>query len=201
MGVEGDDYVEATLFSVGVMSGGAVWFVGAGPGDPELITVKGRALIERAGAILFAGSLVSEAATRWAPAGCVIADSKDMTLAQMSAWLIAQAGRCQTVVRLQTGDPGLYGALIELVQPLDAAGVQVQVVPGVSSAMASAAAAVESLTLPEVTQTVIFTRMEGRTPMPEGESLAALAAHRSTLCIFLSITLMGRTSPAVSAAH
>lgn len=179
---------------------GTVWFVGAGPGDPDLITVKGRGLIERAGAILFAGSLVSEAATRWAPADCVIVDSKDMTLEDMSAWLITQAARCETVVRLQTGDPGLYGALIELVQPLDAAGVPVQVVPGVSSAMASAAAAVESLTLPEVTQTVILTRMEGRTPMPEGESLQELAAHHSTLCIFLSITLMGQVTAALRAA-
>ncbi len=179
---------------------GKVWFVGAGPGDPELITVKGRALIERAGAILFAGSLVSAATMRWAPVNCVIADSKDMTLEQMSTWLIAQAGRVDTVVRLQTGDPGLYGALIELVQPLDAAGIAIQVVPGVSSAMASAAAAVESLTLPEVTQTVIFTRVEGRTPMPEGESLEALAAHHSTLCIFLSITLMGRVTAALMAA-
>ena len=182
------------------MTTGTVWFVGAGPGDPDLITVKGRDLIERADAILFAGSLVNEAATRWAPAGCSIADSKDMTLEQMSAWLIEQAGRCDTVVRLQTGDPGLYGALIELVQPLDAAGVAVQVVPGVSSAMASAAAAVESLTLPEVTQTVIFTRVEGRTPMPEGESLEALASHHSTLCIFLSITLLGRVTAALTAA-
>lgn len=179
---------------------GTVWFVGAGPGDPELITVKGRRLIERAGAILFAGSLVSEAATRWAPAGCVIADSRDLTLEQMSAWLIEQAGRCDTVVRLQTGDPCLYGALIELVQPLDAAGVAIEVVPGVSSAMASAAAAVESLTLPEVTQTVILTRVEGRTPMPDGESLEALARHHTTLCIFLSITLMGRVTAALTAA-
>lgn len=182
------------------MSVGTVWFVGAGPGDPELMTVKGRALVERAGAILFAGSLVNQAATQWAGPACVIADSKDMTLEQMSAWLIEQAARCETVVRLQTGDPGLYGALIELVQPLDAAGVPVKVVPGVSSAMASAAAAVESLTLPEVTQTVIFTRMEGRTPMPEGESLEALAAHHTTLCIFLSITLMSRVTAALTAA-
>ena len=169
---------------------GTVWFVGAGPGDPDLITVKGRALIERAGAILFAGSLVSEAATRWAPAGCEIADSKDMTLEQMVAWLIAQSTRHEVVIRLQTGDPALYGTLIEVVQPLDAAGVPVAVVPGVSSAMASAAAAVETFTLPEVTQTVIFTRVEGRTPMPAGESLPELARHHCTLCIFLSITLL-----------
>lgn len=179
---------------------GTVWFVGAGPGDPDLVTVKGRDLIARAGAILFAGSLVNEAATRWAPPGCLIADSKDMTLEQMSAWLIANAARCDTVVRLQTGDPALYGTLIELVQPLDAAGVPVAVVPGVSSAMASAAAAVESFTLPEVTQTTIFTRVEGRTPMPDGEDLAALAAHRTTLCIFLSITLLHKVEAGLRAA-
>lgn len=169
---------------------GQVWFVGAGPGDPDLITVKGRDLIAQAGAILYAGSLVNEAATRWAPAGCEILDSRDMTLDQMACWLIEQAGRHATVVRLQTGDPALYGALVELVQPLDAAGVAVAVVPGVSSAMASAAAAVESFTLPEITQSMIFTRVEGRTPMPPGESLAELARHRCTLCIFLSITLL-----------
>jgi len=169
---------------------GTVWFVGAGPGDPDLITVKGRGLIERAGAILFAGSLVSAAATQWARPGCEIADSKDMTLQDISGWLIEQASRHETVIRLQTGDPALYGTLIEVVQPLDAAGVPLRVVPGVSSAMASAAAAVESFTLPEVTQTVIFTRVEGRTPMPEGESLVELARHRCTLCIFLSITLL-----------
>ena len=124
---------------------GKVWFVGAGPGDPELLTLKGRDLIARAGAILYAGSLVSEAAVRFALAGCEIADSKDMALEQISEWLIGKAQAHETVVRLQTGDPTLYGALIELVQPLDAAGIEVGVVPGVSSAMAAAAAAVESL--------------------------------------------------------
>ncbi|MDO5058176.1 MAG: SAM-dependent methyltransferase, partial [Lautropia sp.] len=107
-------------------------------------------------------------------------------------WLIERAARHEVVIRLQTGDPSLYGALIEMVQPLDAAGVPVAVVPGVSSAFASAAAAVESLTLPEVSQTVILTRVAGRTPMPEGEDLVSLARHRSTLCLFLSITLLGQ---------
>ncbi|MDO4230822.1 MAG: precorrin-4 C(11)-methyltransferase [Lautropia sp.] len=171
---------------------GTVWFVGAGPGDPDLITVKGRDLIARAGAILFAGSLVSEAATRWAPAGCEIADSKGMTLEEICAWLIGRARQHEVVIRLQTGDPSLYGALIEMVQPLDEAGVPVSVVPGVSSAFAAAAASVESLTLPEVSQTVILTRIAGRTPMPEGEDLVSLARHRCTLCIFLSITLLGQ---------
>ncbi len=169
---------------------GKVWFVGAGPGDPDLITVKGRKLVESAGAILYAGSLVSEAVLAWAREDCEIADSRDMALEAITDWLIERAQRHATVVRLQTGDPSLYGALTEMVQPLDAAGIEVGVVPGVSSALASAAAAVESLTLPEVTQTVILTRVAGRTPMPEGESLAALAQHHTTLCIFLSITLL-----------
>ena len=152
-----------------------VWFVGAGPGDPDLLTVKGRDLIARAGAILYAGSLVSEAATRWAPESCDVQDSKGMTLEEITDWLISR---------------GKEHEVVEMVQPLDNAGVDVGVVPGVSSAMASAAAGVESLTLPEVTQTVILTRVEGRTPMPDGESLTELASHHSTMCIFLSITLL-----------
>ncbi|AKJ27226.1 precorrin-4 C(11)-methyltransferase [Caldimonas brevitalea] len=179
---------------------GTVWFVGAGPGDPELLTLKGRVLLERAGAVLYAGSLVNAAVACWAPPGCTIADSKDMTLAQIVAWLIAQASRHDTVVRLQTGDPALYGTLIEMVQPLDRAGIPVAVVPGVSSAMAAAAAAVESFTLPEVTQSVIFTRVAGRTPMPAGESLVELARHRCTLCLFLSITLLHQVEQALQEA-
>ncbi|MEW6678751.1 MAG: precorrin-4 C(11)-methyltransferase [Pseudomonadota bacterium] len=179
---------------------GKVWFVGAGPGDPDLITVKGRDLISAASAILYAGSLVSESALRWAPSGCEVADSKDMTLEAITAWLIDKAQAYPTVVRLQTGDPTLYGALIEMVQPLDAAGVEVGVVPGISSALASAATAVESLTLPEVTQTVILTRVAGRTPMPEGESLAELARHHCTLCLFLSITLLKTVQSELRAA-
>lgn len=177
-----------------------VWFVGAGPGDPDLITVKGRNIIKQADAILFAGSLVSKAAMQWAKQDCVIQDSKGMTLEQISHWLIQQAQQHQTVVRLQTGDPGLYGALIEMVQPLDKAGIDIEVVPGVSSAMAAAATAVESLTLPEITQTVILTRVEGRTPMPKGENLAELAQHHTTLCIFLSITLLNKVKQALTTA-
>lgn len=178
---------------------GCVWFVGAGPGDPDLITVKGRRLIEQAGAILYAGSLVDAAATRYAPAGCRLQDSKSMTLDQIGDWLILEGGRCETVVRLQTGDPGLYGALTEMTRLLDAAGVVWRVVPGVTSAMASAAAG-ESLTLPNLTQTVILTRVAGRTPMPPGEDLEALAAHRATLCIYLSATLLPGVKRALRAA-
>lgn len=176
---------------------GQVWFVGAGPGDPDLITIKGRKLIEAAGAVLYAGSLVDRAATLFAPAGCAIRDSADMTLEEMTCWLIDAAHRYETVVRLQTGDPGLYGALIELTRPLTKAGIPWAVVPGVSSAFASAAAAGETLTLPEITQTVILTRVAGRTPMPPGEELAALAAHKTTLCIFLSIAHLHKVQEAL----
>ncbi len=169
---------------------GKVWFVGAGPGDPELLTVKAVRLLEQAGAVLYAGSLVDVAATRYAHPGCVLCDSKDMTLDRIVSWLVEQAQQHDTVVRLQTGDPGLYGALVEMTRPLDQAGVSWAVVPGVSSAMAAAAAAGETLTLPEITQTVIFTRVAGRTPMPSGEALEELARHHTTLCIFLSITLL-----------
>lgn len=179
---------------------GKVWFVGAGPGDPELLTIKGQKLISEADAILYAGSLVSQAATQWAKPQCLIEDSKGMDLESINQWLIQQAQNGRSVVRLQTGDPGLYGALIEMVQPLDDAGIAVGVVPGVSSAMASAAAGVESLTLPEVTQTVILTRVEGRTPMPQGESLQELAQHHCTLCLFLSITLLNKVKSELLAA-
>lgn len=179
---------------------GKVWFVGAGPGDPALITVKGRELLARAGALLYAGSLVSPAHLEYVPAECECQDSKGMALPAITEWLIAKAHQHATVVRLQTGDPSLYGALIEMVRPLDGAGIEVEVVPGVSSAMASAAAAVESLTLPDITQTVILTRVAGRTPMPEGESLEALARHHCTLCLFLSITLLHKVQSALLAA-
>jgi len=179
---------------------GKVWFIGAGPGDPELITVKGQRLLQQAGAVLYAGSLVNQAVTLYASEDCEIRDSKDMTLDEITAWLIEKAWQYDTVVRLQTGDPSLYGALIEMVQSLDTAGVTWSVVAGVSSAFASAAAAGETLTLPEVTQTVILTRVAGRTPMPDGEDLVSLASHHCTLCIFLSITLLSDVQQALRAA-
>lgn len=179
---------------------GTVWFVGAGAGDPNLMTIKGRDLIAQAGAILYAGSLVNQTILQWAPKDCEALDSKGMTLPEITAWLIDRARQHKIVVRLQTGDPSLYGALIEMVQPLDAAGIDVRVVPGVTSAMASAAAAVETFTLPEITQTVIFTRVAGRTPMPEGESLRDLASHHCTLCLYLSITLLNTIQEDLQAA-
>ena len=178
---------------------GAVWFVGAGPGAADLITVRGRDCVADADALLYAGSLVAPELLAWAPEHCEIADSKGMTLEQIQDWLLERARAGMRVVRLQPGDPGLYGAFVEMVRPLDEAGVPVQLVPGVTSAMASAAAAGERLTVPEGTQTVIFTRVEGRTPMPDGEALADLARHGSTLCIYLSITLLERLADALRA--
>lgn len=169
---------------------GKVWFVGAGPGDSELLTLKAQRLLKEAGAVLYAGSLVSQEALAWCPEDCVLQDSKGMDLEEINHWLFTQVSNHKTVVRLQTGDPSLYGALVEMANPLIDSGVEIGMVPGVSSAFASAAAAQESLTLPEVTQTVILTRVAGRTPMPEGESLVELAKHHCTLCLFLSITLL-----------
>ncbi|MGB5831109.1 MAG: precorrin-4 C(11)-methyltransferase [Thiohalocapsa sp.] len=171
---------------------GKVWFVGAGPGAPDLITVRGSQLLAEAGAILYTGSLVADTALQWAAADCEIADSKSMALSQVTDWLLERAQRNAIVVRLQTGDPTLYGVIPELAKPLDAVGIPVGIVPGVSSAMAAAAAAGECLTLPEVTQTVIFTRLSERTRMPESEALSGLAAHGCTLCIFLSIDRIER---------
>lgn len=177
-----------------------VWFVGAGPGAVDLITVRGRKLISEANAILYAGSLVNAEHLGFAPANCISADSSGMTLDEMTAWLLMQCRQFDTVVRLQTGDPSLYGALAEMAQPLLRVGVTVTVVPGVSSALASAACAMQTLTLPEVTQTVIFTRIAGRTPMPAREQLQNLAKHKTTLCIFLAATLMEKVVTALSEA-
>jgi precorrin-4/cobalt-precorrin-4 C11-methyltransferase len=175
-----------------IVNVGKVWFVGAGPGAADLITVRGMQLLQTAGAILYTGSLVAQTVLQWAAPDCEIADSKTMALEQVTAWLIHQAQRHETVVRLQTGDPTLYGVFAELVRPLDHADIPVGIVPGVSSAMAAAAVAEECLTLPEVTQTVIFTRLSERTAMPASEALSELAKHRCTICLFLSIERIER---------
>ncbi|XOF34310.1 MAG: precorrin-4 C(11)-methyltransferase [Candidatus Electrothrix sp. YB6] len=163
-------------------------FLGAGPGDPELITLKGRRLLDEADVIVYAGSLVNPALLDGIRAE--IHDSAGMTLDEVLAVLIPawQAGK--KAVRLHTGDPSIYGAIREQMQRLDQEGVPYEVVPGVTSAMAAAAALKAELTVPEVTQTVIFTRQAGRTPVPESESLRSLAAIRASMCIFLSVSMM-----------
>jgi len=167
-----------------------VHFVGAGPGDPELITVKGQRLLAAADTVIYAGSLVNPALLDLAKPGAVVMNSAAMTLGEVVAAIVAAVGEGRRVVRLHTGDPSLYGAIREQMDALDARGITYEVVPGVSSFLAAAAALRCEYTLPEVTQTVIVTRLEGRTPVPEQEKLALLAAHRATMCIFLSVHLL-----------
>ncbi len=167
-----------------------VAIVGAGPGDVDLITIKGRRFLDEAHCIVYAGSLVNKALLE----GCKaeIHDSQGLALNEIisllsTAW---QAGK--RVVRLHTGDPSLFGAIKEQMQALDRLAVPYYVVPGVSSAFGAAAALKAELTLPEVAQTVIITRQEGRTPVPEFEKLRLLASHQTTMLIFLSVSMMDK---------
>jgi len=165
-----------------------VAIVGAGPGDIELITVKGRRLLDEADTIVFAGSLVNKEILN----GCKaeIFDSKGMNLDEIIAVLAGDWKKGKRVVRLHTGDPSIFGAIKEQMQELDKQEVPYTIVPGVSSAFGAAAALNAELTLPEVAQTVIITRQEGRTPVPELERLRLLASHQTTMLIFLSVSMM-----------
>ena len=163
-----------------------VLFVGAGPGDPELITVRGMRALETADLVIYAGSLVPEAVLQWVRADSRVEDSAALTLEQQVALMATGYRAGQRVVRLHTGDPALFGATAEQWRGLDAEGVPYEVVPGVSSLFASAAALPAELTMPGVSQCVIVCRAAGRTPVPEGQDIASLAAHRATMAIFLS---------------
>ena len=173
------------------MSSVQVYFVGAGPGDPDLITVKGRKLLEEADIVVYAGSLVNPAVLAVTPAGCEIHNSASMTLDEVIAVMKAGVEQGKKVVRLHTGDPSIYGAIQEQIDLLNKLEIRWQVVPGVSSFLAAAAALGQEYTLPGVSQTVIITRMEGRTPVPEKEQIRSLAAHQTTMCIFLSAHMFG----------
>jgi precorrin-4/cobalt-precorrin-4 C11-methyltransferase len=164
-----------------------VHFIGAGPGDPDLITVKGKRLIEEADVIIYAGSLVNPQVLAGAKEGAQIYNSATMTLPEVIAVMKAAAEEGKMVARVHTGDPSIYGAHREQMQELDRLGISYDVIPGVSSFLAAAAAMNREYTLPSVSQTVILTRMEGRTPVPEMEQIEALAAHQSTMIIFLSV--------------
>ncbi len=166
---------------------GEVIFVGAGPGDPKLITVAGKEALERADAVLYAGSLVNPALLDYAPNASLVRDTASMDLDETTEICREQALAGKVVVRLQTGDPSLYGAIREHIAPLAEAGIPCSVVPGVSSAFASAAALAVPLTLPYGSQSVTFTRIAGRTPVPDEQSIDKLAATGATLCIFLSV--------------
>jgi precorrin-4/cobalt-precorrin-4 C11-methyltransferase len=163
-----------------------VYFVGAGPGDPELLTVKAQRLLSQARLCIYAGSLVNPDLLRLLPADAERHDSAGLDLAGIMA-LVERARQQEVdVVRLHTGEPAIYGAIGEQMDALDALGIAYEVVPGISAFQAAAAALRVELTAPEIAQTIILTRTPGRTPMPAREDLARLAESRATLCIFLS---------------
>lgn len=167
-----------------------VFFVGAGPGDPELLTVKAKRMLENCRICVYAGSLVSPEVVDLMPADAEKFDSAEMNLAETTAVCRDAQARDIDVVRLHSGDPSIYGAIREQMNELDVLGIEYEVVPGVSSFQAAAAALRTELTAPEISQTIILTRTSGRTPMPQEQELEKLAQTRSTLCIFLSIHKM-----------
>lgn len=180
---------------------GTIYFVGAGPGDPELITVKGMKLLQEADVVVYAGSLVQSAVLDYCRPGVEAHDSASMNLDEIILVMAEAAKALRRCVRLHTGDPGLYGALREQTAALEAQSVPYKIVPGVSSAFASAAALGRELTTPGGSQTVIFTRIAGRTPVPQSEGLASLAAHNATICVFLSAAAIDDVVRELSAGY
>ena len=171
---------------------GSVYFIGAGPGDPELLTLRGRRLIEAADLVLYADSLVSPEICQFARADATVIGTADQTLETIVERMITAARAGQIVARVHSGDPALYGAMHEQLTALDQVGIRWEIVPGVSSAFAAAAALGAELTVPAVAQTVIFTRLPSRTVGVERERLRDLAAHGVTMVIFLSVTTIVR---------
>ncbi len=167
-----------------------VYIIGAGPGDPKLLTLRAAELIERCPVVLYTGSLVPREVLARARPDAKVLDSSGMTLDEIIAVIVAARDAGQDVARVHTGDPLVFGSTAEQMRRLKALEIPYEVVPGVSSFTAAAAVLGRELTLPELCQTVILSRAEGRTPMPEGEALADLARHRATLALFLSITLL-----------
>jgi precorrin-4/cobalt-precorrin-4 C11-methyltransferase len=171
-----------------------VYIVGAGPGDPELITVKGSRILRSADLVLYADSLVSEELIHSAKPGAEVLRSSGLDLEQQVELMAAAVQSGKSVARVHTGDPSMYGAILEQMSLLKLCGVRYEIVPGVSSVFASAAALGAELTVPDLTQTVILTRAEGRTPVPEREQLRKLAEHHCTVALFLSASLAGHVT-------
>jgi precorrin-4/cobalt-precorrin-4 C11-methyltransferase len=178
-----------------------VIFVGAGPGDPELITVKGQKALAAADLVLYAGSLVSPAILTWTGSGAELIDTAALNLEEIVSRIITGYRADKRVVRVHSGDPSLYGAIQEQLEVLEREQIPCEVIPGVTAAFAAAAALAQELTLPEVTQTVILTRAAGRTPVPQGEALGDLARHGATLVIYLSIKLIDRVVAELTPAY
>ena len=168
-----------------------VHFVGAGPGAPDLLTLRGAALLEQAGCVIYAGSLVNPALLGRVRADCALYNSARMTLEEVLAAIQKAEAAGLDTVRLHTGDPCVYGAVREQMDALDALGIPWDDTPGVSSFCGAAAALGAEYTLPGVSQSVIITRLAGRTPAPERERLAALAAHRASMAVYLSAGMLG----------
>ena len=171
-----------------------ITFIGAGPGAADLITVRGQKRLEQADIVIYAGSLVNPALLDGTKEGCEIYNSAHMTLEEVIDVCIRGEKEQKQVVRLHTGDPCIYGAIREQMDLLDEAGIEYEVVPGVSSFIGAAASLKAEFTLPDVSQTVILTRMEGRTPVPEKERIEELARHQATMVIFLSAGMLGELS-------
>ncbi|EQB87433.1 cobalt-precorrin-4 C(11)-methyltransferase [Clostridium sp. BL8] len=172
------------------MDTGKVYFIGAGPGDPDLITVKGRKLLEEAEVIIYAGSLVSKEHFKGCREDVKLYDSAAMTLKEVIDTVMEAKESNKKIVRLHTGDPAIYGAIKEQMDELDKLNINYEVVPGVSSFTAAAASINKEFTLPSVSQTVILTRMEGRTPVPEKENLERLASIGASMALFLSVGMI-----------
>jgi precorrin-4/cobalt-precorrin-4 C11-methyltransferase len=169
-----------------------VYFIGAGPGDAELITVKGARLLAEAQVVIFAGSLVDRELVRSYAPDAEVYDSAGMILEENIRVMAEAVAAERRVVRLHTGDPSIYGAIQEQMAALDELGIDYAVIPGVTSAFAAAALLRQELTLPELSQTVIFTRVEGKTPVPERERLTEIARIGATLVIYLSVAMIDR---------
>jgi precorrin-4/cobalt-precorrin-4 C11-methyltransferase len=176
-------------------------FVGAGPGDPELITVKGQKALMDADLVIYAGSLVPEALLQWTRSGIRTLSSASMHLEEIIAEIQSAHAEGQRVVRLHTGDPSLYGAVYEQMSELGKLGIPYKMIPGVTAAFAAAAALGIEYTLPEVSQTLILTRMAGRTPVPEKENLALLARHQASMAIYLSMSAIEEVSDILCDAY
>ena len=167
-------------------------FVGAGPGNVDLITIKGRRLLEEADVVIYAGSLVSKEHLEFCKEETEFHNSASMTLEEVVEVIERSEKDNLKVVRLHTGDPTIYGAIREQMDLLDAKGISYEVVPGVSSFTAACASIKKEFTLPDVSQTIILTRIEGRTPVPEEEDLESWAKHKASMAIFLSVQEIDR---------
>ena len=170
-----------------------IHFVGAGCGAADLITVRGKKLLEQADVIIYAGSLVNPALLDYKKAGCRVYDSAKMTLEEVLSVMFEAEAQGLTTVRLHTGDPCLYGAIREQMDELDQRSIAYDYCPGVSAFSGAAAALKMEYTLPEISQSVVITRMAGRTPVPERESVRSFAAHGATMVLFLSAGLLEQT--------